>query len=213
MPTFLQQLRHKQKRNRDLMTDAALIDTFLEGDMSAFNRLVKKWQTPIYNFICRYMGDDADSADISQNVFLKIYKNLHLLQDRTRFKSWLFQIAANNCKDHLRSRKYDQRLGDQTDGESDDVVYVPVDPDASPHSDYINKDSSQLLNRALQSLPEEQRLIIVLKEYHGLRFREIAHILQESENTIKSRMYSGLKSVKSILQKWGIKKEDLIYEM
>ncbi|MCK5520251.1 MAG: sigma-70 family RNA polymerase sigma factor [Candidatus Marinimicrobia bacterium] len=212
MPTFYLLMRHKQKRDRNLMTDAVLINMYLEGDIGAFNHLVRKWQTPVYNFICRYMGDDADSADISQNIFLKVYKNLHLLQDRARFKSWMFQITANHCKDHLRSRKYEMAVGSENSDE-EHTVYVPVDPDQSPHGDFVNSDSSHLLNKALQTLPEEQRLIVVLKEYHGLRFREIAQILQESENTIKSRMYSGLRNIKSTLNKWGISKEDLIYEL
>ncbi len=195
------------------MTDAILIDMFLDGDSAAFNHLVRKWQTPLYNFICRFVGDESDSADISQSVFLKAYRNLHRLQNRERFKSWLFQIAANHCRDHLRSRRFQAGIGDSDDSNPDEYVVIPVDSGMGPGDSVFSEDASHLLNRALQSLPEEQRLIIVLKEYHGLRFREIAAILQESENTIKSRMYHGLKNVKSILQKWGVNKEDLIYEM
>jgi len=195
------------------MTDAQLITDYLDGDNRAFNTLVHRWQPSVHNFICRFMGSDSDVGDISQNVFLRVWQNLGVLKDRDRFSSWIFQIAVNQCRDHIRSVSRAREHFPLADSEEPVETRAALGGAYSPDRADSGEDWRRILNSVLQTLPEDQRLVIVLKEYHGLRFNEIAHILQENENTLKARLYSGLKNVRRRLEHRGIRKEDMIHEM
>ncbi len=185
------------------MSDADLILRFRAGQHQAFNVLVWRWQGRLYRFALRYSGDSEDARDLCQQSFIRAYGQLHRLRDPERFATWLYQIAANLCRDHLRQR----------------VQHVSLDAyeeaSAQPHpalcraADMDKVELRDLLNRALQTLPEEQRVVVVLKEYEGLKFREIAEVLDAPINTVKSRLYYGLKALRKIFNQWDIDRDGL----
>ncbi len=199
------------------MKDEILIKKFISGNVSAFNTLVWRWQKPIYNFIYRYIGDEDIAKDILQQTFIRAYKSLSKLKDHSKFSTWLFQIALNQSKTELMKKKRTMvsidEFHDDDGSASKRPKQVLIDPDLRPEHTSYNENLSNLLKDALQHIPSDQRVVIVMKEYHGLKFTEISEILREPINTVKSRMYYGLNSLRKILQKWDLDKEDLVYEM
>ncbi len=199
------------------MNDAELIKRHTRGDAQAFNFLVWRWQTPIYNFCLRYTGSRDDALDLAQKTFIKCYHSLDQLKNTDRFSSWLYKIALNQCRDHSRNRYYRYHvLDDPTEEEDRSTFESKSDADENDGNPEWATEQSQLqdiLARALAELPDEQKSVIILKEYQDLTFRVIAGVLNESENTVKSRLYYGLRTLRKILTKWNIDKELLGYEM
>lgn len=188
------------------MDDAELITQFQSGQIAAFNTLVKRWECPIYNFVLRYSGNRDDARDLCQQTFIRVYKSLRRLRDPNKFASWIYQIALNACKDASRVRRL---VSLDTHEETSSIA------DAAPHPDTLAHEQSvrDLLNRALQNLPEEQRVVIIMKEYQGLKFTEIAETLTIPVNTVKSRMYYGLSALKKIFDRWHISEDMVRYEL
>ncbi len=174
-------------------TDEQLLQLALQGDGACFGELTERWQDRIFRFICRYVGSTEDARDLTQDTFTKAYANLGRLSDHGRFSSWLYKIALNECR--MRFRK------------NQNVVAVPfVDEHAGsdatdPERDLVTKERSRVLRRAFIDLPEEQRAVIVMKEYQGLKFQEIADVLEVPISTVKSRMYLGLKTLRRLMER------------
>lgn len=199
------------------MNDELLIQDFIAGNVAAFNNLVWRYEKPIYNLVYRYLGDADQAKDTMQQCFIRAFKSIRKLKDQNKFSTWLFQIATNLCKDELKRQKYltysiaDSPQNDDDNDRGDRVILA--DHTHNPGQDVQKEDLTRLLHRALMSIPEEQRIVIIMKQYHDLKFVEIAEILKTPINTIKSRMYSGLEALQKILKQWGLDREDLGYEM
>ncbi len=206
------------RRFFNLMTDTELIKKFLSGDVNAFNTLVWRWEKSVYNFILRYMGDREESQDICQKTFIRVYRKLNLLRDSEKFSTWLYQIAINICRDEIKSRSRRKtysldHLQENGNGVQSGLLNLTTDSKSEPEEQAHKRDVSDLMGRALRTLPEEQRVVIIMKEYQGLKFTEIADILETSVNTAKSRMYYGIAALRKIFKRWEISKESLRYEM
>jgi RNA polymerase sigma-70 factor (ECF subfamily) len=207
------------------MTDGDLITKFLSGPdtpegVSAFNTLVWRWEKPMYNFILRYLGKREEARDLTQQIFIKVYRNLPRLKDRERFSPWIYQIAANLCRDLIKQRRRRQSFSLenlQESGALDEAAHpeLTLHPEASLHPDKVvsRNELKGILEKALREIPEEQRVVVIMKEYQGLKFTEIAEALGVSVNTIKSRMYYGLSALKKILAQWRIDEEAMLYDV
>lgn len=200
------------------MTDEQLIKQFLNGNEQAFNTLVWRWETRVYNFILRYIGEREEARDICQKTFIRLYRKIDLLRDHGKFSTWLYQIAVNMCRDELKKRSRSkvvswEGLQENNNGQQSPSKNLPSESRANPEARVEKLDAANLLNRALQAIPEEQRMIIIMKEYQGLKFVEIAEILQISLSTAKSRMYYGLSALRKVFKKWKIDEEMLNYEV
>ena len=202
------------------MNDRDLIEKFLNGNIDAFNTLVWRWQKIIFNFTWRDLGNREEAHDVTQQVFIRVYQNLHKLKDRDRFSTWMYQIAANLCRDVIKQRRRRHVLSLENMQETGSSELAANDaltllPEGEQHPDRIVSRSQlrELLERALQEIPEEQRVVVVMKEYQNLKFTEIAEILGAPVNTIKSRLYYGLHALRKVLARWQIDQEVLSYEM
>jgi RNA polymerase sigma-70 factor (ECF subfamily) len=201
------------------MTDTQLIAHILNGDHSRFNALVWRWEKPLYNFILRYLGNKELSRDVTQKVFIRVYKNLGKLRDSSRFSAWIYQIAANLCRDEIKKMSHRnfisldliQEKNENEGHRLPDELHESID--LSPEAKMNQKQIGSIVQKALQQLPEEQRVVIIMKEYQGLKFREIAEALNQPLNTIKSRMYYGLNGLRKIFEQWQITEEVLSYEL
>ncbi len=190
------------------MDDTQLIEQFRSGNTEAFNHLVTRWQKPIHRFAFRYFADREEAADITQKTFIKAYQNLDSLKDSDKFSSWIYRIASNLCIDETRQNGKRKKINSLESWiEGSEVAAVNT-----PETKLEKNELGKLMQKALLAIPDDQRTVIILKEYEGLKFREIAHILQESENTVKSRMYYGLNALRKIFKKWNIEKEALYHE-
>jgi len=191
------------------MTDEALIRQFLNGQRAAFNLLVWRWQKPILNFVYRYVGNRTDAEDICQRTFIKVYKNLHRLKDPGKFSTWLYQIAANLSRDWLRRKRRNNSISIEEVGGETSILPEGSwkgsrsDPEGEMHQQQLR----HYLEWAMGRIPEEQRLVVVLKIYQGLKFTEIAEVLGLPVNTVKSRLYYGLRALREVLKSFSLDEE------
>lgn len=202
----------------DLMPQTNFLVTAAKsGDVIAMNQLVKQWQKRIYNFAYKYFNDYDLAMEVTQKTFISMNKNLKSLKEEDRFKSWIYRIAANYC--HEEVRKQQKRwvfpfMKVQSNQENSQIENSPsAVREENPEKVYANEELKSLLKKALATLPDEQRIIVIMKEYEGLKIREIAEIIDISENTVKSRLYYALGSLKKLLDQWNINRETVHYEI
>jgi RNA polymerase sigma-70 factor (ECF subfamily) len=172
------------------MVNQLLIKQFLAGNQHAFSMLTYKWQKPLFNFCLRFIGDHDTAKDILQMVFLKIYQKLPTLEDHSKFSSWVYRVTRNLCFDEITRKKFESLEEDTNNLKVEETC----------EQDLSDKEVADVLKNALQKIPEDQREVILLKTYQDLKFIEIAEILGISINTVKSRMYHGLKALKPYVE-------------
>jgi RNA polymerase sigma-70 factor, ECF subfamily len=165
------------------------------GDRQAFNRLVMQYQHLIYNFLYRLAPDWADLDDLAQEVFLKMYHSIHTLHDRAQFKSWLHRLAVNVYVDEQR-RRAKRRNRFVSD---DRTLETRADPAAHPGEHIARQELQHQLQAALNQLPEEFKLAVVLREIQGLSYDEIAETLRCSIGTVRSRIFRGRRLLRQLL--------------
>jgi RNA polymerase sigma-70 factor (ECF subfamily) len=163
--------------------DRQIIERVLNGDTEAFNLLVRQWERRIYNFIYRLVGDREEAMDLCQDSFMKAYRELATLKDRDRFSAWLYRIAHNTCYSRLRKDR--------------GKVFVEVDPNLHPSE--MGIENRLAVEKALRYLPDEQRVAVILKVFHELKFEEIAEVQGAPVSTVKSRLYLGFEKLRTIL--------------
>ena len=163
--------------------DSKVIERVLDGDPEAFNLLIREWERPIYNFIVRMIGDRNEAMDLSQDCFMKAYRELRTLKDRDRFSSWLYRIAHNACLSQIR-RNHGK-------------TWVELDPDLGAAESPI--ENRLAIEKALAQLPPDQREAVILKVFQSLKFEEIAAIQDAPISTVKSRLYMGFEKLRAIL--------------
>jgi len=189
------------------MDDISLVKQAQTGDADAFNELAQRWQGKIHRFVYGFFGNADDAGEITQKTLIRVYRKVQDLDDPGRFPSWIYRIANNLCLDELK--RAGRRRSTPLNGEE---TLIADSASRTPVGQLENRELGEIIQDALILLPDEQRIVIVLKEYEGMKFREIADILEEPENTVKSRMYYGLKTLRNTLTKWNIPKEYLNHE-
>lgn len=183
-------------------TDEELVASSLAGDPSAFDLLVLRWDRKIQGAIYRLMGSEDEARDLCQEAFLKAYRGLGGFKGEARFSSWLYQIALNLCRDRMRRRRGRVLLSlDALDTEAQGAV---LRDEASTHDLVEARDLQQRVRAAVMALPDDQREVIVLKEYEGLTFQEIAEVLDLPVSTVKTRLYRGLERLRERLVSQGV---------
>lgn len=177
-------------------SDEYLLELALQGDGTCFGELSQRWQNKIYGFIYRYVGNREEARDLTQDTFAKAYQHLDRLSDPSRFSSWLYKIALNECRMRFRRRRHVTAvpLEDYVLQERD------VSEAASPEEALAAGETTRILKEVFGHLPEEQRTVILMKEYQGLKFQEISEILDVPLSTVKSRMYLGLKTLRKMME-------------
>lgn len=188
--------------------EASLVQACKEGDQTAFNLLVWRWEKPLFNFTYKYVGDAQLAQDMVQETFIRVLRSIRTYEHRGAFSTWLYRIAVNLCKDHFRKKKLPMvSLHDYYTTSSGDRVYVKDSiADDAPRSDeaMAAADREEMVRRLLAGLPEEQRVVILMKEYQTLTFREIAEVLEIPEGTVKARLYRGLRTMREQLERGGV---------
>lgn len=166
------------------LTDKNLIEQYLKGDETALELLVARYLKPIYSFVYKNVGNPAEAEDITQEVFVKVWKNLKKFDRKRNFKPWIFQIAKNSSIDYLRKKK----AIPFSSFENEKGQNVLVENMAGAPINLIeNLSDKRILAGAMQSLSEKEQRIIDLRHNDGMSFKEIAKVFNESINTIKSR--------------------------
>lgn len=192
----------------DSREEARRLDAAREGDLSAFNWLVLRYQTRVYNLCLRMLTDPDAAADATQEAFLSAYKAIGRFKGE-QFRTWLFRIATNACLDMLRSRKRKptQSLYSYSHDPDDEAEPLPIadlDPTIDPESSALRAEVAEAIQRGLDSLPDDQRIALVLVDVQGLSYDEAAAITGANLGTIKSRINRGRARLRDYLYESGI---------
>ena len=172
-------------------TDEELVAKSIGGDPDSFNELVLRWERPIYALAYRTIGREEDARDVCQETFLRAFRALPGFRGQAKFSSWLYRIALNLCRDWVRRERRTPVVQAPEDVDLIEMA-AAAEPSESIEDLVARKDLARAVERVMARLPEEQRTAIVLKEFHGLTFREIADLMGCPLSTVKTRLYQGL---------------------
>lgn len=184
-------------------SDEELVEAFQSGDISAFDQLVRRWDRKIQGVVYRLVGNHEEARDLSQEAFLKAYRALGTFKREARFSSWLYQIALNATRDRLRRRRRHPDVSLDDMEERPDASLRDARPSAFELIE--SSDLSRVVAAAMAGLPDEQREVLILKEYEGLTFPEIAETLDVPLSTVKTRLYRGLVQLRIRLERQGFR--------
>jgi RNA polymerase sigma-70 factor (ECF subfamily) len=189
--------------------DSALIAGLRTGAESAYEALIQRFEQPIYNIVGRLLDDPADAADVVQEVFLKVFRNVASFRGESSIKTWIYRIAVNEARNQRRwfSRHRRQEVNLEAE-ESGDLFqgghrkcyqnFLP-DPGRSPFEVTLDHETSTLIEAALAEVNPKFRAALVLREIEGLSYEEIGEILEISLGTVKSRILRGRDALKKHL--------------
>ena len=172
-------------------TDEELVARSMGGDHDSFNQLVLRWERPIYALAYRTIGREEDARDVCQETFLRAFRALPRFRREAKFSSWIYRIALNLCRDWARKERRAPVVQAPEDMDLIEMA-AAAEPSESIEDLVARKDLTRVVEAAMALLPEEQRTAIVLKEYHGLTFQEIAELQGCPLSTVKTRLYQGL---------------------
>jgi RNA polymerase sigma-70 factor (ECF subfamily) len=183
-------------------SDEELVEACQAGEASAFDVLVARWEDRIRGAAYRFLGSEEEARDVAQEAFLKAYRALGGFKREARFSSWLYQIATNLCRDRLRRRRTRATVSLEELEEAGPAI---MDSRPGAHERLQQLDLGRVVRRAVDALPEEQRVVVILKEYQELTFLEIAQALDVPLSTVKTRLYRGLGQLRLRLEREGMR--------
>lgn len=184
-----------------------LISKFKNGEREAFSEIIKAYQQALLNFVYRFTGDMARAEDYALEIFLKAYQELVNYQEEGKFTSWLFRLATNFCLNELKryKRHYEVSLDESREDETSSLADTIVDRD-QPAADQIieKRELVKAVQYAILSLPEKQRIALILSQYDKLPYQEIAAILKASVSSVESLIFRAKQSLKKKLIDWRL---------
>lgn len=176
--------------------DAGLIhDLQDKSDMAAFTQLMNKYKRTVFGFCFRYTGNREDAEDVSQEIFIKVFRNIRSFRGDSKFSTWLYRLTVNTCLNHARWRKY---------ARTRELVIIPADENeeenqaaevrghsADPEQALLNKELGMIIRKAVVRLKDKQRSVLILKDFQGRSYEEIAAIMKMNPGTVKSALSRG----------------------
>lgn len=185
------------------MMEELLIKRAKKGDSKAFSALLNEYLSMIYNIAYRMTGNPDDASDMTQEVMIKLFKNLDSFNQKSKFSTWVYRVATNTCLDELKKIRRKQTLSLDAEYETDDgsVSFEQEDLSPTPDEQAETNELKDIVARAITRLGEEHRAVIVLRDIKGLSYGEIAEILNCSDGTVKSRLSRARAKLKEILEK------------
>lgn len=165
--------------------DARLVKRYKDGDERAFDEIFEKYQQALYSICYRYTRNEADAREITQDVFIKVYRNLKKFNERCKFFTWLYRIAVNTCISFKRRTQTEVELAEYT-----------------PNPDNRNLVLKMAIDNALKRLPVRQRMAFILRHYEGYKFDEIGEIMGISTGAAKANHHQAIKKLRILLKDW-----------
>jgi len=179
-----------------------LISTLIDGQEAAYETLIARFEHPIFNLVSRLTNDPGDAPDVVQEVFLKVFRNVHTFRGQSSLKTWIYRIAVNESRNHRRwfGRHRSQEIAlEPTAGETHSYLDWLPDPARSPMELAMDHERETLIEAALAEINPHYRAALVLRELEGLSYDEIAEILETSLGTVKSRILRGREALRERL--------------
>lgn len=178
--------------------ESDLVRRAQEGDRDAFRELVQKYQRKVYSISYGMLKNNDDALDVSQEVFVKVFRYLEKFNHQSSFYTWLYRITVNMCIDHIRKNKrvrnveYDDRISHSGDVEGDEHI-LPSTLGLNPDKVYGRKELREKMLEALDTLSEKHRVILIMREVDGMSYEEMAEALDISKGTVMSRLFHARK--------------------
>jgi RNA polymerase sigma-70 factor (ECF subfamily) len=175
-------------------TDEVLIKQFQEGDVRAFNELVRRYQERVYWIARRIVGGHADADDVAQDVFIKIYDSLKGFRSESTFYTWIYRVTVNASLNLLRRNKIRDFV------HFDEIIAPLLSDEAGPDEQLESKEQKTLIDEAIARLPEKQRTVFVLRYHENLPYEEIAQLLKRSVGGMKANYFQAVQKISRYLK-------------
>ena len=184
--------------------EAALVQRIQNGDADAFAVLMEEYQKKVYLLALRTVGNPQDAEDMTQEAFLRAYRSIHSFRGDSKLSVWLYRLTTNLCIDLLRSRGRKPTVSLTVEDNDEDTQELDVtDERYDPEEIFQRRELQRAVQRGLAALPEDYRVILVLRELEGLSYAEIGEVLGLEEGTVKSRLFRARKKLCEFLIKDG----------
>lgn len=192
-------------------TDEMLVKRAQDGDHSALSELVHRYERKTYNLAYRLMGNHADASDAAQDALVRVCMRLQNFRGDSAFSTWLFRVVTNTCLDELRrrGRLRHASLDDALPVEEGSVVRQATDEGEGPVEYAERQELQAAVQRAINRLPDEYRVVVIMRDLQGLSYQEIAALLGTTLGTIKSRLHRARQALRAILKATEAAKLDL----
>ena len=179
-----------------IQSDLELMLRIKDGDAASFEVLLLRYRVPLVSFLHRIVRDQALAEDLAQEVFLRVYQARERYQPEARFTTWLYRIATNLALNAIRDRKdkVSEPAGEESDGEPAFERFV--DPQPTVEQRLIERDRERLIRQAVESLPENQCVAVILHKYQEVDYRQIAGVLSVSESAVKSLLFRAYETLR-----------------
>jgi len=179
-----------------------LVIALCRGVEDAFEILIHRYEQPVYNLVCRLLNDPSDAADIVQEVFLKVFRNIGSFRGNSSLKTWIYRIAVNEAYNHRRwfSRHQRQEVALGREDGLPSYADSVADPAPTPFDQAAGHETRALVEKALEKLNPKFRAAVVLRDIEDLSYEEIAAVLEISLGTVKSRILRGREALRKVLE-------------
>ncbi|CUA97702.1 RNA polymerase sigma factor RpoE [Thiomonas bhubaneswarensis] len=183
---------------QDIPSDAVLVQQVQAGQQKAFDLLVAKYQRRIYRLVLRFIRDPALAEDVAQETFLRAYRAIGQFRGESQFYTWLYRIAVNTAKKAISDDIRDPTVSEGDASGHDEETFSPTEllsNHETPESILVSKEIVQTVNAAMESLPEDLRMAITLREIEGLSYEDIAEAMQCPIGTVRSRIFRAREAI------------------
>ena len=187
---------------QDAPSDRDLIIRTLGGDGAAYGLIVERFQRKIYRVAYAIVRDEVEADTITQDTFVQAYTHLAKFQGRSEFETWLTRIAINRSRDLLRRRKFFSLFTRNTDDDSEEIAFDPVDERPDPERETMSVQLRGAITRAESGLSAQQKLIFRLRHYENLSLEEIADHLGLRAGTVRAHLFRAVHKVRKELAGW-----------
>ena len=175
------------------LTDEALMLQFASGETAAFERLFDRYERRIFGFIRRYINDDHVARELAQETFIRVIRSANRYTPTAQFSTWVLRIARNLCTDHARKKRPESsRITRSNEDQNNTIERLPSQSGQADEA-LLNQEIRLRLEAVISQLPEKQREVFIMNKVLNMSFREIASVVDASENTVKSRMRYALR--------------------
>lgn len=181
------------------LSDEVLVRRIQKGDETAFTLLVRRYQHKIFSLVYRVVGIPEETEDVAQEVFATVYRSIENFRGESRFSTWLYRVAVNHCKNHLKylKRRNFHRAQDLDETPERDINYAVSLSYADPEQQVVGRQIENILQQEINALEEEHRVLIVLRDIQNLSYEEIAQVTGLVPGTLKSRLHRARNALKN----------------
>lgn len=186
-----------------MLKDEELVEKVKNGDIDAFEKIIEAYESKVFGVIYHMINDKNEVEDIAQEVFIKVYKNLHKFQGNSSLYTWIYRITVNLCLDVIKSKKKVIYLDDTIKTEDGEIDRELPSNEKTGEEIYEEKELKDIMRKCISKLPEKQRAMVILRDIKGLSYEEISEITNIKLGTVKSQINRARIKLKELLEADG----------